>query len=76
MITGDLNAYDQEAPITILKDGGHTDLREHFDGGEAYSYVFDGQLGYFDYAMAGEELMPFLTGVASWHRFRPRCHLP
>src|SRR5699024_9239852 len=30
VITGDLNTYDQEAPITTLKDGGYTDLREHF----------------------------------------------
>lgn len=67
VITGDLNTYDQEAPITTLKDGGYTDLREHFDGEEAYSHVFDGQLGYLDYAMAGEELMPFVTGAASWH---------
>ena len=66
VITGDLNAYDQEAPITTLKDGGYVDLREHFDGEEAYSYVFDGQLGYLDYIMAGEELMPFITGAASW----------
>jgi hypothetical protein len=67
VITGDLNAYDQEVPISTLKDGGYTDLRAHFDGEEAYSYVFDGQLGYLDYAMAGEELMPFVTGAASWH---------
>ncbi|GAA2037788.1 hypothetical protein GCM10009720_17840 [Yaniella flava] len=67
VITGDLNAYDQEAPIAALQDGGYTDLRAHFDGAEAYSYVFDGQLGYLDYAMAGEELMPFITGATSWH---------
>lgn len=67
VITGDLNAYNQEAPITTLKEGGYVDLREHFDGEEAYSYVFDGQLGYLDYIMAGEELMPFITGAASWH---------
>src|SRR5690625_4359603 len=67
VITGDLNAYDHEAPITTLEDGGYVDLREHFDGEEAYSYVFDGQLGYLDYIMAGEELMPFITGAASWH---------
>src|SRR5699024_2707610 len=44
VITGDLNAYDQEAPITALKDGGYVDLRQHSDGAEAYSYLFDGQL--------------------------------
>jgi hypothetical protein len=66
-ITGDLNAYDQEAPITTLEDGGYVDLRQHFDGEDAYSYVFDGQLGYLDYVLAGEELMPFITGAASWH---------
>lgn len=63
-ITGDLNAYDQEGPNTALKGAGYIDLRAHFDGEEAYSYDFDSQLGY---ALAGDELVPFVTGAAPWH---------
>lgn len=67
VIMGDLNAYDHEAPITALEDGGYLDLKKEYEGDEAYSYVFDGQLGYLDYAMAHEDIMPFVTGAASWH---------
>ncbi|MGO1183118.1 MAG: ExeM/NucH family extracellular endonuclease [Micrococcaceae bacterium] len=67
VIMGDLNAYDHEAPITTLTEGGYVDLKKEYEGEEAYSYVFDGQLGYLDYAMAHEDLMPFISGAASWH---------
>lgn len=67
VIMGDINAYDHERPVQTLEAAGFTDLKKLFDGEYAYSYVFDGQLGYLDYALAGDELMPFITGAASWH---------
>lgn len=67
VIMGDINAYDHERPVQTLEAAGFTDLKKHVDGEYAYSYVFDGQLGYLDYALAGEELLPFVTGAASWH---------
>ena len=36
----------------LLEDAGYTDLLELFVGPDAYTYVFDGQLGYLDYARA------------------------
>ncbi|WFP16047.1 ExeM/NucH family extracellular endonuclease [Citricoccus muralis] len=67
VMMGDLNAYDHEAPITTLTEGGYVDLKKEYEGEEAYSYVFDGQLGYLDYAMAHEDIMPHISGAASWH---------
>ena len=56
LIIGDLNSYDKEDPIQALTGRGYTDLLLQEQGENAYSYVFDGQLGYLDYALAGSTL--------------------
>lgn len=66
LIVGDLNAYRGEAPITALRSAGYVDLHKLFEGADAYSFVFDGQLGYLDHALAN---LPMATQVAclrSW----------
>jgi len=67
LIIGDLNSYDKEDPIDVLRAGGYTDLLDYFGGEYAYSYLFDGQFGYLDYALAGSGLMGEVTGAAAWH---------
>ena len=67
LVIGDLNAYKGEAPITTLKNAGYTDLVEKFGGNNAYGYLFNGQLGYLDHALANNTLNPQVTGVAEWH---------
>jgi predicted extracellular nuclease len=67
LIIGDLNSYTKEDPIDALLAGGYTDLVRRFEGGSAYSYVFDGQLGYLDHALAGEGLVDEVTGATEWH---------
>ncbi|NJN14960.1 MAG: ExeM/NucH family extracellular endonuclease [Oscillochloris sp.] len=67
MILGDLNSYDEEDPIDALKLAGYTDLNEFFGGEFAYSYVFDGQFGYLDYALANPSLTAQVTGATEWH---------
>ena len=67
LILGDLNAYRMEDAITTLESAGYTDLAEAFVGPDAYSYVFDGQLGYLDYAMANASLLAQVTGATEWH---------
>jgi predicted extracellular nuclease len=67
LIIGDLNSYDHEDPITTLEAAGYTDLLGQFEGEDAYTYVFDGQLGYLDYGLADAGLMPFVAGAAAWH---------
>ncbi len=67
MIIGDLNAYAQEDPITAIKDAGYTDLILDSLGSSAYSYIFDGQSGYLDHALASDSLLGSVTGVTEWH---------
>ncbi|MGH9270308.1 MAG: ExeM/NucH family extracellular endonuclease, partial [Ilumatobacteraceae bacterium] len=66
LILGDLNAYRREDPITTLTSAGYTDLIEEFVGDEAYSFLFDGQLGYLDHALATPSLVGQVTGVTEW----------
>ena len=67
LIIGDLNSYDKEDPIDAFIAGGFTDLVYQFQGEFAYSYVFDGQLGYLDHALANWDLLSQDTGVTVWH---------
>jgi predicted extracellular nuclease len=66
LIIGDLNAYKGETPITAIKNAGYTDLVEAYGGNNAYGYVFNGQLGYLDHALANTSLASQVTGVAEW----------
>lgn len=67
LIIGDLNAYAMEDPIDAIKAGGYTNLIEAFIGLDAYSYVYDGQAGYLDHALANADLTPQVTDVVEWH---------
>ena len=67
LIIGDLNSYDKEDPIDALLAAGYSDMVYDFLGEDAYSYVFDGQLGYLDYAMANAALRSAVTGTTVWH---------
>jgi len=76
LIIGDLNSYDKEDPIDAILAGSddllgsgddYTDLAFAFGGEMAYSYVFDGQLGYLDYALANSSLLAQVTGATEWH---------
>ncbi len=67
LIIGDLNSYAMEDPIMALIAAGYTDLLNAFEGADAYSYLFDGQLGYLDYALANSALLGQVTGTTAWH---------
>jgi uncharacterized repeat protein (TIGR01451 family) len=67
LLLGDFNAYAQEPPITTMTTVGYDDLVAAFDGANSYSYVFDGQLGHLDYALASPSLAPQITGARAWH---------
>src|SRR5690606_4089432 len=76
LLLGDFNAYDHEEPIQVLRagydgaegsDDDFVDLLEEFEGEHAYTYVFDGQLGYLDYAFASASLLEQVTGATAWH---------
>jgi len=63
MILGDLNAYAKEDPVTTLEAAGYTNLVDN----TSYSFVFDGQWGSLDHALATSSLVSQVTGAAKWH---------
>lgn len=69
LVMGDLNAYSQEDPVQAFTQSGEiTDLIDQFIGlDSAYSYVYDGQQGALDQALASNELAGLVTGTAEWH---------
>jgi len=76
LIIGDLNAYDKEDPVDAIRAGAddtvgtgddYADLIFQLLGEDAYSYVFDGQIGYLDHALASAGLVAQLSGVTIWH---------
>ncbi|MEM9826789.1 MAG: ExeM/NucH family extracellular endonuclease [Planctomycetota bacterium] len=77
VVIGDLNAYQQEDPIDVLRDKGLVDLHEwnrlqtrdigDLVGPAEYSFVYYGQCGSLDHALATPAFVEDLTGVATWH---------
>lgn len=67
LIIGDLNSYDKEDPIDVLLGAGYIDLLFERQGELAYNFLFDGQLGYLEYALASPELIDSVSGAAAWH---------
>jgi predicted extracellular nuclease len=76
LIMGDLNSYAKEDTIDAILAGSddvagtgddYTNLISHFQGDYAYSYTFDGQAGYLDYALVSASMFAQVTGAADWH---------
>jgi uncharacterized protein len=67
LIIGDLNSYAKEDPIDALLAGGYADLVQDHIGPSGYSFVFDGESGYLDYALASSSLAGQVSGVGEWH---------
>jgi len=69
LIVGDMNAYGMEDPIRLLNAAGYENQIERFvrPGGTPYSYVFGGESGYLDHALASTSLAAQVAGVTEWH---------
>ena len=67
LIMGDLNAYAMEDPITILREGGMTDLHRTFHADSSYSYNYRGYAGYLDHALCNSTMLPQVTGMVAYH---------
>jgi len=65
LVIGDLNAYSMEDPIMAFADGGFVNLTVGFES--KYSYVYKGQFGHLDHALATPSLVSQITGTAVWH---------
>ncbi|EDP99116.1 extracellular nuclease, putative [Shewanella benthica KT99] len=67
LVMGDLNAYAEENPLTALKNAGFTELFDHLDKENAYSYVYSGESGQLDHALANANLLDKIIDVTEWH---------
>ncbi|MEX2535749.1 MAG: ExeM/NucH family extracellular endonuclease [Trueperaceae bacterium] len=63
LIAGDLNAYAMEDPVRVLLSGGYENLL----GAKAITYLFAGESGTLDYALASSSLAQQVTAAAVWH---------
>lgn len=62
LLLGDFNAYTQEDPLQVLYDAEYRDLN---DTGKA-TYVYNGESGSLDHALASPSLAARVTGVDVW----------
>jgi predicted extracellular nuclease len=62
LLIGDFNAYEQEDPIDMMLAGGMKNVLAN-----TYSYVFMGQSGSLDHALATDSMLGRITGAAKWH---------
>jgi len=69
IIVGDMNAYGHEDPIAYYTANGMVNEIERFvrPRTQPYSYVFDGESGYLDHALATTALSSQVVDVSEWH---------
>jgi hypothetical protein len=67
LFIGDFNSYTFEDPIDWITTHGYTNLVREAGGLTPYSYVFNGESGYLDHALATGSLASQVTGIADWH---------
>jgi predicted extracellular nuclease len=70
LLIGDFNSYGQEDPIAAITAAGYVNQLERFvrgNGAMPYSFVFNGEAGYLDHALASAALSPQVVDAAEWH---------
>jgi uncharacterized protein len=67
LLIGDLNAYGAEDPIQTLTGEGLVDLlARELPPERRYSYVFRGESGYLDHALASPDLAAAVAEIRPW----------
>jgi predicted extracellular nuclease len=70
LLIGDFNSYGMEDPIAAITATGYVNQLERFvrgSGNLPYSFVFNGEAGYLDHALASAALSPQVVDAAEWH---------
>lgn len=67
LLIGDLNSYAKEDPLRALESRGYTNLVARFVGNAGYTYVFHGEAGNLDHALATPPLAARVKAVHTWH---------
>jgi 5'-nucleotidase len=65
LLLGDFNAYTQEDPMQVLYGKGYLNLHTRAPG--RHSYVFGGESGSLDHALATPSIASRVTGVDIWN---------
>ena len=67
LVIGDSNSHYLEDPMTTLGGAGFVNLVESLTGRDSYSFLFGGQIGALDHALASPSLVDQVAGVVEWH---------
>lgn len=67
LIIGDLNSYLKEAPLQVFADAGYENQLLRFGDDTPYSFVWDGQAGALDHALASRSLAAQVRDAMEWH---------
>lgn len=67
LLIGDLNAYALEDPLIAFADAGYVNVLKQSLGDTDYSYVYFGEAGTLDHALASPELAAQVSGAGHWH---------
>jgi predicted extracellular nuclease len=64
-VVGDLNSYEEEAPVEIFVDEGYEDVVQSY-GDDASTYKFDGRYGRLDHVLASPSAKRLVRDAAVW----------
>jgi predicted extracellular nuclease len=67
LILGDMNAWRREDPIRAYREGGYVELVEELSGLPQHSFLYFGQRGTLDYALASPALRAQAQHATIWH---------
>jgi predicted extracellular nuclease len=67
IVLGDMNAWRLEDPIRRLTDSGYIELVEQLSGLPQHSFLYWGQIGTLDYALATPAMAEFARSAVIWH---------
>ena len=66
LLLGDMNSYAKEDPIRAFESAGFNNLLARWSR-DAYSYVFNGESGNLDHALADKALSSMVLAAGEWH---------
>lgn len=67
LVIGDLNSYAREDPVRHLAERGYADMIARFSVAPPYSFVFGGEAGYLDHALADAAAAGRVRAARHWH---------
>ncbi len=67
IVVGDMNAWRLEDPIRRFVDSGYIELVEQLSGLPQHSFLYWGQTGTLDYALATPAMAEFARSAIIWH---------